>query len=134
MFAAAHAQLRKIPSEVTELMTEKYPDAAQVEWKDKLVNFEASFEMKGETFKAVFNNKGEWVQTEKNISEDALPDDVLDGLEKSKYSDLKILETSRIEKNDGKIQYRILSKKNDIQKKYLYFNANGKLVKELITL
>ncbi|HXB43014.1 MAG TPA: PepSY-like domain-containing protein, partial [Puia sp.] len=82
-----YAQIRKIPAEVTEALKVKYPDAENVSWKDKLSVFAASFEMNNEKYEARFTDKGEWKSTEKEITENDLPDQVKDGLEKSKYAD-----------------------------------------------
>lgn len=131
---AAFAQLRKIPAEVTDAFKAKFPYANAVEWKDKLKVFQANFEMKDEDFQARFNSKGEWQETENNIDQDKLPSEVTDGFGKSKYSEWEVKEVSFIEKKDNTIQYRILVRKSDIEKKYLYFNKSGKLVKESITL
>lgn len=133
-FAPSFAQIRKIPSEVTEALKQKYPDAENVSWKDKLSVFAASFEMNNEKYEARFNDKGEWKSTEKEISEEELPDQVKDGFEKSKYADWEMKYISFIELPDDETQYRILVAKNDIQKKNLLFNSNGKLLKDNITL
>ena len=55
-----NAQIRKLPAEVTNSFSEKYPDAKNVEWKDKLSNFSADFEWKDEKYEAHFNKKGDW--------------------------------------------------------------------------
>ena len=68
------AQVRKIPSEVTEAFKQKYPSATNVEWRDKLSNFSAAFESENEHYEARFNNKGEWQLTENEIDESDLPE------------------------------------------------------------
>jgi len=128
------AQIRKIPSEVTEALKQKYPDAENVSWKDKLSVFAASFEMDNEKYEARFNDKGEWKSTEKEISEADLPGDVKDGFEKSKYADWELKNTFLIELPGNETQYRIQVAKNDIQKKNLLFNNDGQLLKDNITL
>jgi hypothetical protein len=128
------AQIRKIPAEVTEALKQKYPDAENVSWKDKLSVFAASFEMNNEKFEARFTDKGEWKSTEKEISESDLPGEVKDGFEKSKYSDWESKYVYSIELPDNEVQFRIQVAKNDIQKKNLLFNSDGKLLKDNITL
>ncbi len=132
--ASSFAQLRKIPAAVTDAFKEKYPNSNAVEWKDKLKVFQVNFEMKDEDYQARFNSKGEWQETEKNIEQDKLPSEVSDGFAKSKFSEWEVKEVSYIEKKDGTDQYRILVKKNDIEKKNLFFNKTGKLIKDSITL
>jgi hypothetical protein len=131
----AVAQIRKLPSEVTNAFAAKYPDAKNVEWKDKLSNYTASFTSKDNTkCEASFSGKGEWQSTEETIDSTALPAEVKDGFSKSRYADREVTEIVKIEKKEGELQYRILSKKSGVEKKYLYFNKDGKLVKESMTL
>ena len=131
----ANAQIRKLPSEVTNAFAAKYPEAKDVEWKDKMSNFSARFTSKdSRKCEASFNKKGEWQSTEEDLDSTQLPEEVKDGFSKSRYSDRKLTEIVKIEKKDAEVQYRLLVKKNDVEKKYLYFNKEGKLMKEAVTL
>ena len=132
--SSVYAQIRKIPAEVTDAMKEKYPNASNVEWKDKITVFQASFEMDGTTYAAKFNSKGEWQSTEKTLAESDLPADVKDGLDKSKYSDWEIKSVSIIYLPEDKSQYHLLVQKSDLQKRNLLFNPQGKLLRDSITL
>jgi hypothetical protein len=128
------SQIRKIPSEVTQALKEKYPDADNVSWKDKLTVFSASFEINNEKYEARFDDKGEWKSTEKQINESDLPGDIKDGFEKSKYSDWELKKAYLVELPEETTQYRILVAKSDIQKKNLLFNSEGRLLRDNITL
>jgi len=131
----AVAQLGKIPSEVTTAFAAKYPDAKDVQWKNNLSDYSAKFtSKKGTTCEASFNGKGEWQSTEEDMDPKTMPAAVKDGFSKSKYSDRELRECMKIEKKDAEVQYRLLAKKNDVEKKYLYFNKEGKLLKEAMTL
>lgn len=130
----ATAQIRKIPAEVTNAFSEKYNDAKNVEWKDKLSGFAANFEVNGEKFEARFSKKGAWQSTEKELSVNDLTDAVKDGLAKSKYADWEIKSLHHIELPDDKIQYRIHVVKTTVQQKMLLFNDSGKLLKDNLTL
>jgi hypothetical protein len=130
----AFAQFRKVPGEVTEALKTKYPDASNVSWKDKISVFVASFDMNDEKYEARFNEKGEWKSTQKEISKEALPEQVKDGWEKSKYADWDLNSVYSIELPDDVMQYRLQVAKSDIQKKNLLFNSDGKLLKDNITL
>jgi hypothetical protein len=127
------AQLRKLPAEVTDAFKTKFPDAAGVEWKDKLTGFEANFKMADGSYEARFSNKGEWQETEKIMEPAAIPAAVKDGYEKSKYTGWELKELSYLEKK-GTTYYRVLVRKNELEKKYLFFDDKGKLLKEQITL
>lgn len=128
------AQIRKIPAEVTNAFSEKYPEARDIEWKDNLSAFVVSFEKDGENLEARFNKKGEWQSTEKLIEADDLPGKVEDGFEKSKYSDWEVKSIYRIELPQDELQYRLRVAKSDIQQRNLLFNEKGRLLKDKITL
>ena len=131
---STQAQIRKIPSEVTDAFAERYPHAQKVSWKDNITNFEAKFILNGYEMSADFNSKGEWQNSEKQIKFEELPSSVQDGFSKSKYSDWEKLSVAEIEKNGEQIQYRVYVKKSAIEKKYLFFDANGKLLRDAIKI
>src|SRR5690554_990012 len=78
------AQIRKIPASVTDSFKDKYPDATGVEWRDKLSVFSAIFVKDGVNYEARYNSKGQWLNTENEITKDDLPSPVQEGFEKSK--------------------------------------------------
>lgn len=126
------AQIRKIPSQVTEALKAKYPTAEKVEWKDKLTFFEAAFVLNGSEMTADFSNSGEWQETDKKITYDQLPAAVKDGLKKSKYNDWTPGSVTQIDKI---IKYRIYVEKSSlVQKKFLILNSEGQLEKEVQTI
>lgn len=128
------AQIRKIPAEVTNAFTEKYPNATSVEWRDKLSSFTASFQLDSGIFIATFSNKGEWESTEEGIDKEDLPDAVNAGFDKSKYTDWEWGQVTRIELPNDEVQYKIEVKKGDIKKRNLYFSSEGRLLKDKLTL
>ena len=134
LMGSVDAQIRKVPAEVTEAFKAKYPDTKNVEWKDKLSTFQVNYEVGDTHFESRFSSKGEWQQTEKQIEEQDLPATVKDGYEKSKYSDWELKSVSWLETNNRGIQYRLLVRKSGVEKRYLYFSNDGKLLKDAITL
>ena len=130
----AGAQIRKIPAEVTNGFSEKYPEAGSVEWKDRLTGFTASFVLDDVNYLANFSNDGEWESTEHEIAQEELPEAVNDGFEKSRYADWQVLSVVHIEFADESVQYRVEVGKGDIKKRNLYFNTRGRLVKDKLTL
>ena len=129
----AKAQIRKIPAEVTDNFTAKFPGASAVEWKDKLTGFTATFKDGDTTYIASFDNKGNWTATEHDIDQASLPEAVQDGFEKSRFADWDVKNIAHIDTPDGD-NYRIEVGKGDIKKRNLYFNANGRLLKDKLTL
>jgi len=131
---ASQAQIRKIPAVVTESFKTKYPNAANVEWKDKLTAFVASFDQGSTKFEARFNSKGEWQQSEHATTEADLPAPIKDGLSKSKYAEWKATDFYTRDLPGNKTQYRISVEKSDLQKKNLLFSSEGQLLKDSMTL
>jgi hypothetical protein len=124
-------QIRKVPAEVTDAFKAKYPDAQNVEWKDKVTFFQAGFKLNDAEMTADFSSKGEWQESDKKMDFDALPDAVKDGFKKSKYADWTPGSATQIEKNEGKIEYKVYAEKSSIvQKKFLYFNEQGQLIRD----
>lgn len=130
----AYAQIRKIPAEVTTSFSQRYPDAADVEWRDKLSGFNVSFTMDTVKHLASFDNDGKWQNTEQEIAQESLPEVVVDGFEKSRFADWNVTRTSKIELPGDQLQYKIEVGKGDIKKRNLYFNSNGRLLKDKMTL
>lgn len=128
------AQVRKIPASVTEAFKAKYPNASNVEWKDKLSAFVAVFDNDGGHYEARFSNKAVWQHTEQSLDDDALPEAVKDGYAKSKFAEWTIDQVHKIELPGNKVQYRVQAVKSDIQKKNLLFSSEGRLLKDNITL
>lgn len=129
------AQVRKIPAAVTEAFSKRYPKAQEVEYKDNLINVQVHFLLDSARMTAKFNSDGEWKETEKDSEYDAVPAEVKDGFQKSKYStDWKVKETAIIYMPNDEVRYRMKVEKNDVQKKYLFFDKSGKLIRDSLTI
>jgi hypothetical protein len=55
---------------------------------------------------------------------------VLDGWQKSRYAHRVLVEAAKILLPEGGVQYRLLVKKNDFEKKLLFFDSSERLQKE----
>jgi hypothetical protein len=128
------SQIRKIPASATETLKEKYPSAEKVQWKDQISHFTAKFVLDSKDYEAHFDNDGNWKESLVKIDEDELPSEVKDGISKSKYSDWTIDKVEKMETSDNNTQYRLQVKSGDIKKKILYFNPDGQLAKDHVTL
>jgi len=126
----AEAQKRKIPVPVTDAFAVRYPHATQVQWSDKLQYFEASFLLNGVSVSANFSSMGEWENSERTLNFDELPGEVRDGFQKSRYSGWQKNCIAEVQELGKPLQYRMTIRKPGSQKKNLYFDTNGKLVKE----
>lgn len=69
---------QSIPQKVKDSFTQKYPSAKNVEWgMESETEFEAEFKINGPAYSANFDTKGNWKETEMEISRKDLPDAVL---------------------------------------------------------
>ncbi|HET6255610.1 MAG TPA: PepSY-like domain-containing protein [Puia sp.] len=130
--APVSAQLRSLPSAVTDSFKVKYPNAAQVSWSDKLGYWQASFYLGADELTAKFRNNGEWQSSLKKIAQTTLPADVQDGFSKSLYAgdDWKVSTVQVVYLPGDITQYAIQVEKSTLQKKNLLFNSKGRLIKE----
>ena len=135
LFSTAHAQVRKLPAEVTEAFRQKYPTAMNVEWRDRLSGFTATFDQNNVHYEAKFTNKGFWQSTENKMPTSELSPAIKDGFQKSKYAEeWTIKQVYKIALREDKTQYRVEIQKNDIQKKQLFFDSTGRMLRDNITL
>jgi len=128
------SQIREIPKVVEETFANQYQGASNIDFKDQLVRVDVYFELEGEKMIASYTNKGLWKETLKEWSFDKLPEEVKDGLEKSKFADREIEDVVVLYLPGGTEQYRLKAKKNGVEKKYLFFNPKGRLLRESVTL
>jgi len=130
----AFSQIREIPKIVEETFTNQYKGASNIDYKDQLVRVDVHFELEGESLVASYTNKGLWKETQKEWSFVKLPDEVKNGFEKSKYADREVEDVIVLYLPGDITQYRLKAKKSDVEKKYLYFNPKGRLLRESVTL
>ena len=117
-----------------EAFANKYPNAENVDFKDQLVVIYVHFTKDSIKYIATYNNKGDWKETEEASEYEKLPEPVKDGFQKSKYAEWNVEDAAIISQPGADELYRIKIEKNDLQKKYLYFNAKGRLRRDSITL
>ena len=130
----AFSQVTSIPPAAKENFAKQYPDAQNVNWDNDVINVNVRFELNGEQMDAEYSNKGIWKSTLKDWTFDQLPAEVKDGFQKSKYADREVEETKILYLPGDIVQYRVKAKKNGVEKKYLYFNGKGRLIRDAVTL
>ena len=128
------AQIRKIPAVVTDAFKYKYRNAESVEWKDKLSHIVVYFHLDGVKYEANFRNDGTWTGSQKEITREELPEEVLEGLDKSKYADWEIVNYYELIQPNDKLEYRLLVSKSNLNKRDLTFATNGRLIRDKLTL
>ena len=130
----AFAQVTSIPEEAKTNFNTQYPNAQNVEWDNDVVNVNVRFDVDGQRMNAEYNNKGIWKHTYQDWTYDKLPSSIQDGYKKSKFADREVTEVKKVFLPGSVEQYRIRVEKNDVQKKYLYFNTEGRLVRDANTI
>ena len=132
---SSFAQLRKTPAAVTQAFEKQYPKASGVQYEDNLINVQVHFVTDTAKMIAKYNSDGEWKETEKEWSFDSLPADVKLGFDKSKYAvDWKVKETAIIYMPHNEVRYRVKVEKGDLQRKYLFFDKTGRLIRDSLTI
>ena len=133
-FSEVSAQVTKVPQAAKDNFAKQYPAAENVEWSNEVLNVTVSFTIDGEVMDAEYNNKGIWKSTLLDLPFEKFPAFVKDGFSKSKYADREVTDAKKVYFPGGVTQYRVKAERNDFEKKYLFFNENGQLVRETITL
>ena len=132
---SSFAQIRKTPAAVSAAFEKQYPKATKVQYEDNLINVQVHFVLDSAKMVAKYNGDGEWKETEKEFTYDSLAAEVKSGFDKSKYAvEWKVKETSIIYLPSGEMQYRVKVQKNDLQKKYLFFDKSGRLLRDSVTI
>ena len=121
--APAFAQKETVPAVVKAEFAKKYPDAQRVKWEKEETNFEAEFRLENEEMSAVFDAKGNQLETEKEIQVSQLPAAVQAYMKKEGK---KIKEAAEITNASGVRYYEAEAGGKD----YL-FNAQGQPVSKI---
>ena len=90
------------PKSVADNFNMKFQNATKVKWDQEEENeWEAEFKMNGNEMSASFDNAGKWLETEKELKKNELPEAVQNAFN-TQYAGYKLDEASAIEKPDFK--------------------------------
>lgn len=128
------SQIRKIPATVTDRFTQQYPMATSIEWRDRLTSYSADFKLNDTLYTAFYNNEGDWTSTETIIDAGSLPTEVRTSYDKSKYAAWEVGTIHQIILPGSAVQYRVQAIKSEIRKRNLYFDPEGRMLRDLATL
>lgn len=132
---SSFAQIRKTPAAVSAAFEKQYPNASKVQYEDNLINVQVHFVQDSGKMIAKYNSDGEWKETEREFTYESLPADVKTGFEKSKYSvEWKVKDVAILYMPRNEVRYRVKVEKNDLQKKYLFFDKSGRLIRDSVTI
>ena len=114
----------KIPASVKASFSKNFPGLAQVKWEREKGNFEAGFTQNGLKMSAVFDEKGNLIETETAIDIANLPAGAKEYIAQN-YKGSKIKEAAMLKMPNGDINYEAEVKDSD-----LIFDASGKFIKK----
>lgn len=129
-----HSQVTSIPEQAKENFFKQYPDAKNVQWENDVVNVNVKFDQDTNKMNAEYNNYGIWKRTLKDWTFDKLIPDVKEGFAKCKYADKQVLDVKVLYLPGYVIQYRLKVEKNDVERKFLFFNTEGRLLRTTVAL
>lgn len=129
MFFATFAFSQKIkekdvPESVKAAFQKHFPGATEIKWEKESPNYEVEFDRNKTEYSALFDARGDLLETEAEIEISALPKAVADYVN-THYPGKKIKEASKITDAKGTVTYEA-----EVNKKDLIFDSNGKFIKE----
>jgi hypothetical protein len=127
-FSACGQSGKDVPAPVKSAFTQKFSGATNVKWgRESDKEWEAEFQMGGKKYSANFDNAGNWMETEYQVTVSELPAAVKATLDKeSAGSKIKLSEVT--ETKDGKAFEFVLNKgENETE---LVIDNSGKVTKK----
>jgi uncharacterized membrane protein YkoI len=122
---AQKLQEKDVPAAITTAFKKQYPEATHAKWEKEDGNVEVEFELKGTECSVLMDAAGNILETEIEISMDALPVGAKEYVSKN-YEGQKITETAKITDAQGTTTYEA-----EIKGKDLIFDSNGNFIKEV---
>lgn len=112
------------PAAAVAAFKKSFPAAAKVSWEREGALYEVNFRQDSREMSALYDEKGEWKETETGIALHELPASVT-AYVKMHYPNARIREAARIQKADRVINYEA-----EVNGKDLIFDANGQFLRE----
>ena len=120
---------KKVPAAVDSAFKTKFSNATNVSWdKENNHEYEAEFKISGANHSANFSDTGKWLETERVIPFDELPELVQQSFMTS-HKDAKVKGVAKIETSEGEIHYEI-EVKQLLGADELFYDANGKVLQD----
>lgn len=116
---------KKVPAAVDSAFKTKFTNATKVSWyKENNHEYEAEFTMNGVKYSANFSNTGKWLETERVITYEELPELAKQSFTNS-HKDDNLKAIAKIETSEGKMYYEIEVKRL-LGPEEFFYDANGK--------
>ena len=127
-------QTKAAPLPVTNNFASMFPNAKNIEWRDKVSDYQVFFVTDNTRCEAKFGTDGKWISTEKQIKNDSIPAAIKESLKSGKYADWILQSAYRLNFPDQPDQYHIVVTKNNMPNKILFFDKSGQILKENLSL
>jgi hypothetical protein len=127
-------QTNTAPLTVVNNFASMFPNAKNIEWRNKVSDYQVFFVTDNSKCEAKFSPGGQWISTEKQIKNDSIPVPIKDSIQSGKYADWNIQSIYILNFPDRPDQYHIIVTKNDMPNKILYFNKKGQMLRENLSL
>lgn len=130
-YFAANAQdvaSKDVPQAVAAALSEKYPNASDLDWEMKGNNYEADFDVDRIDHKVVIDPSGKILMSKRDIMKGDLPQAVTAAIDKN-YKGMRLDDMERIEK-DGKTYYQVELDKRGQEDKKVVFSEDGQEVSD----
>jgi putative PepSY-like beta-lactamase-inhibitor len=119
------ADTTSVVDNVKAAFAEKYPNATDVEWAQEEFGWEVEFKLDGVEYEAEYDENGDWIKTEHEISESELPDMIQNTLD-GEYTAYAIMGVEKYDSREGSYYEVKLRKGGDIEEAKFY--PNGKII------
>lgn len=119
----------KVPAPVKQAFAKKFPGATDVKYEMEKKDYEIIFKYKVVEMSANFDAMGKWLETETEIKESGLPEEVIGSVSKN-FAGFKISEVAKVETPNKGLCYEMDLKK-DKEGYEVQFSPKGDLLKKM---
>lgn len=113
------------PAVVKTAFEKKYPGATVQGWEKGKKNYRVEYKLKGLSYETVYTPAGEWVRTEREVEQKALPPAVSAAFKKTVYASWKINEIELHNTPEHPVVYKIEVKNSGKPDTALFFLPDG---------
>lgn len=122
----------KVPEKVSTAFDKMFPGSANIEWEmDDEGIWEVEYNFRGTELESSFNENGEWLETERELEFENIPDNIIKALSLS-YKEWKIEEAEFVKRPDL-TGYEINLVKG-IEKMEILVDADGMIVDSILEI
>lgn len=125
---AQDLNMEEVPAELMAKFQQEYPNATDVEWEKEGDAYEVEFDHEGEEHEVWYSADGKSPRSERDISEDDLPEAVRSAIS-TNFEGYKV-DSVKITEEDGNTTYEVELEKGWTEEKDVVFDADGNVISE----